>query len=76
MDTRTKVIVVDRKALFEILDTLLEVFHLFVAHADVEERVRFRGTLARIFSLDFDCFLEGIYRRLPLAKLMIYLALK
>ena len=34
---RAKMIVVDSETLLEVLNALLEVFHLLIAHADVEE---------------------------------------
>ena len=37
VNARAKMIVVDSEALLEVLNALLEVFHLLIAHADVEE---------------------------------------
>ena len=37
VDAGAKVVVVDCQAFFEILNALLEIFHLFVTHADVVE---------------------------------------
>ena len=37
VDAGAKMIVVDGETLFEVLNALLEIFHLLVAHADVEE---------------------------------------
>ena len=37
VDARTKMIVIDSETLLEVLNTLLEVFHLLIAHADVKE---------------------------------------
>ena len=76
VDARTKMIVIDSEALLEVLNALLEVFHLLIAHADVEERVRLWRPLALVLRLDLDRLLEGIYGRLPLTELVINLALQ
>ena len=54
VDARTKMVVVDSEALFEVLHSFFEVFHLLIAHANVVERIRFWRALVWIFGLDFN----------------------
>ncbi len=75
MNASAKVIVVHSEALFEVLHAFLEVFHLFVAHSDIVERVRFRWTLIRVLCLNFNRKFKCIDCVLPLTKFVINFAL-
>lgn len=57
MDACTKVIVIDRKALLEVLHACLKVFHLLLAHTDVVKRVGFRWALVWIINRSLDTLL-------------------
>ena len=76
MNTGPKVVVLYGKALLEVLHAFLEVFHLFIAHADVVEGVRLGWALVRVLCLHLDGSFESGNRWLPLAQLVVNLALQ
>ena len=76
VDATTKVIVINRQALFEVLHAFLEVFHFFIAHSNVVEGICFRRALVGIFRLNLDCFLERVYSWLPFVHFVENLALQ
>ena len=76
VDATTKVIVIYCQALFKVLHAFLEVFHFFIAHSNVVERICFRWALVRIFGLYLDCFFERVNSWLPLVHLVENFALQ
>jgi len=77
MDAAAKVVVVDRQTFFEVLHAHLEVLRLFVAHAQVVERVSLgRAMRLLLFDLNLDGLVESLDGWLPLGQLVQDLALE
>ena len=76
VDATAKVIVINCQALFKVLHAFLEVFHFFVAHSNVVERICFRRTLIGIFGLNLDRFFKGVDSWLPFTHFVVNLPLQ